>query len=635
MRGLAKGVHQTGATFRVQRTKGTHAVRASFKTRDQANAYSLAVEAAWAAGASAPSVHEFLLGYASSSEERAAATRQVPTRLDDLVETAICANRDNKHLDDGGVPKKQRGQWRSHGAFFNNVDVRNLTRQRVQEYALHLYGKRLSRSTANEHIRLVRMACDMAMELKLVPTNVAKGVVGHHQDNPLTPHDRVQPRPLTPTEVKALAAQFPDWLQVAVFLMYVGCLRISEVFGLELRDWDSSEQTLRVRRQGGLGKNEGRRDPYRTGEADGRLKNKSSRRTIPLPAQLAEVIDRHIEFVHGSRPADGPSEEQWLRRRLISTSIMNKPRQGVITQRWDAALHDVGLDFDTIGFKICRHFLRKAGSTVIGIGDIRGKLWSGYLGHQTPAEFGGSLTTVRHYFDLPDTELVAVANRWEEVIREDAGDLIITPEWSTTPHMTLQEAAVSLGVHETSVRALVNRGRVLLAPQDEVQDVRHRAGTRSFTERVMVSGPSVHAELERRQRLATRLTESDVMKQLGITRYHVQSLRDRGVLEAEQEQSRVWSFVREPVDALEVELGRERDDAHLFIGAAEAGAALGLTGYQFERVAGDRVAARTLIITQQKQYLRADVEILAQQQPRPRSARQVANTTRRPSAGAA
>jgi integrase len=418
-------------------------------------------------------VYEFQAAFTQPGARRIP-DEDAPTLLDDLVERAIVAHQANKHLDSDGVPKKQRAQWRKHGPFFGNPDVRNLTRERVHDFADHLYANRLERSTANEHLRLVRMACDMAMELKLTPTNVARGVVGCHQDNPRTQRDRVQPRPLTPTEVKTLAAQFPAWLRLGVLLMYVACLRISEVFGLELRDWDPVTQTLSVRRQGGLGKNEGKRDPYRAGEADGRLKTKSSRRRIPVASALAEVIDQHIEAQHGPRPLTADLELAWLKRRMISTAELPKPRQGVITDRWEEALHDVGLDFDSVGFKIGRHFLRKAGSTVIGIGDIRGKLWSSYLGHETPAEFGGSLTTVRHYFDLPDEELVAVAERWEQVIREDVGDLIISEEMANTPHMTRQEAALVLGVHQTQVAWLIKQGHLLLAPNHEVTDLRRK-----------------------------------------------------------------------------------------------------------------------------------------------------------------
>lgn len=56
---LEKGVTRTGETYRLQRQHRGHVVRASFTTREEANAYSLAVTAAWAAGAVPPSPEDF------------------------------------------------------------------------------------------------------------------------------------------------------------------------------------------------------------------------------------------------------------------------------------------------------------------------------------------------------------------------------------------------------------------------------------------------------------------------------------------------------------------------------------------------------------------------------------------------
>ena len=351
-----------------------------------------------------------------------------------------------------------RGQWGKRGGFFGNPDIRFLTRPQVREFARHLYEQRLSRATANEYLRLVRMACTYAIEAKVITSNVATGVVARHQDNPLRPHPVKQPKALTPAQAKALAAQFEPWLRVSIFLMYVGCLRLSEAFGIEIRDWDPVAQTLKVRRQGGLATNEGKRDPYRPDEAEGRLKNRSSRRTIPIPPMLGEVIDLHIAVYHGARPDDLDAAAAWEKIRLISTATIPNPLNTALDYRWDDALAAVGLDFATVGYRVNRQFLRSSGSTFIGVGNLRGKLWSGYMGHATPVEFGGSLTTVRHYFDLPDEELIAVADYWQELLTDAVGDLHIDEEWWSSPHVTVKEAATILGVHATQVGWLLRRG---------------------------------------------------------------------------------------------------------------------------------------------------------------------------------
>lgn len=606
---LEKGVSRTGETYRLQRQHNGHTIRASFATREQANAYSLALTAAWAAGALPLSPDDFEQTFAGPRKNRTIAP-EVPTRLNDLVEQALLTHQRNKHLADTWLAKP-RGQWGKHGDFFRNPDIRNLTRERVQAFSLHLYEARLSKSTAREYIRIVQRACDVAVELGLVPANVAAGVTGKKQDHPLQPHDRRRPRPITPAEVKALAAQFPDYLQLTVFLMYVACLRISEAFGIELRDWDPITHTLRIRRQGGLKKNEGKRDLQFVDEADGYLKNKSSRRTIPVAPALAEVIDRHIAEHHGSRPEPADLEALWLARRLISTPSMPTPRNTVLVNRWDRALKRTGLDFETLGFRVNRHFLRKSGSTVIGIGNIRGKLWSGYLGHKTPAEFGGALTTVQHYFDLPDEELVLVAERWEEVIREAVGDLVITEEWWSTPHMTMAEAAVALQVHPTHVGHLLRQGRLAEAAADEVAAWRHKAGKNSHENRQIIAGPSVQAEIERRARLRDRLTQKDVADELGLPFWQVRSLERRGLLRATQADDSIWNYDVESVREVAALLHHERSDGHLYVGSAVAAEMVGLSSYRFGRLCGHRCRQRVLLVTQQVQYLRADVEALA------------------------
>lgn len=607
------GVSITGATFRVQRQKAGHTIRASFVTREEANAYSLAVTAAWAAGALPPSPDEFQQAYVNPRSERKLPAN-VPTRLDDLVELALVMHQRNKHLGADWLAKP-RGQWGKQGRFFGNPDIRNLTRERVQEFSVHLYEQRLSKSTAREYLRLVDRACEMAMELKLVPANVASGVTGKVQDNPLRPHNRRRPRPITPAEAKALAAQFPGYLQLVVLLMYVACLRISEAFGIELRDWDPVAQTLHIRRQGGLKKNEDRRDPTFVDEADGFLKNKSSRRRIPVAPSLAEVIDRHIADHHGMRPDDPVLEWAWLNRRLISKPGRPKPRNTVVVDRWQRALEKTGLDFDTLGFHVDRHFLRKSGSTVIGVGDIRGKLWSGYLGHRTPAEFGGSLTTVQHYFDLPDEELVVVAERWEQVIRDSVGDLLIAEEWWSTPHMTIAEAACVLGVTPSQVTYLLGRGRLSEAAVEDVDSWRHLAGTNSHMNRRIISGASIQAELERRARRGATLTQVEAADELGLPVWYVKALEKRGVLRASREDEHSWNFdahsVREVADLLD----RERREAHLYVGVAEAAQRAGVPQHRFAVLFGDRCHQRILTVTQQVQYLRADVEGLSDQGP--------------------
>ncbi len=482
----------------------------------------------------------------------------------------------------------------------------------------HLHDdKRLSKKTVNMVLRLVRMGCDQAISDGVITSNVAKGITGMHQANPLRPRPRRKPRPLTPLEVKSFAAQFDPWLRIAILLMYVGCLRLSEVFGLELRDWDPATQMLAIRRQGGLKKNEGKRDPRRPDEADGQLKTNSSYRTIPLPPVLAEMLDEHIAVFHGSCPADSAPAAEWGTRRLIRTASIEKPRNTVLADRWDQALKRTGLDAETLGFSVNRHYLRRLGSTVIGVGNIRGKLWSAYLGHAIPAEFGGSLVTIQHYFDLPDEELRVIAEYWQRYLVASVGDLQIKDTWWSMPHLTMAEAARELGVHEVQVGWLVGRGRLRYAPDDEVSQWRRQAGIYRCDDRLMISGPSVVEERERRARFHDALTEKDVAAELGVGEHYVRRLRARGDLKAEKVNDQRWSFDRTSVDAVAEARARERQEAALYLSLSDAAALLRISQREVMVSVAPRVRSRVLITDGRVEYLRSDVESLAAGPARP------------------
>jgi hypothetical protein len=126
----------------------------------------------------------------------------------------------------------------------------------------------------------------------------------------------------------------------------------------------------------------------------------------------------------------------------------------------------------------------------------------------------------------------------------------------------------------------------------------------------MVSGPSVHAEMERRQRWASRLTEKDVARELGTSHHNVGCLRERGLLTAERGRDNVWSFDTDSVQAVAEALSKEREEAELYMAVGEAARRFGLAVYQFEKVFLERVRGRTLLVTRQRQYLRSDVEAL-------------------------
>ena len=107
---------------------------------------------------------------------------------------------------------------------------------------------------------------------------------------PAVPKSRqAQIPPATAEELQTIYAAMPDTTRIAVWLGAILDLRIGEVVSLQVQDWNSKTQTLRVCHsddgQGGLKA----------------TKTATSNTTQPVPPQLAKLID---EACRGKRPTD-------------------------------------------------------------------------------------------------------------------------------------------------------------------------------------------------------------------------------------------------------------------------------------------------------------------------------------------
>lgn len=107
---------------------------------------------------------------------------------------------------------------------------------------------------------------------------------------PAVPKSRqAQIPPATPEELQEIYANMPSTTRISVWLGAILDLRIGEVVSLQVQDWNSKTQTLRVCHsddgQGGLKA----------------TKTATSNTTQPVPPQLAKLID---EACRGKRPTD-------------------------------------------------------------------------------------------------------------------------------------------------------------------------------------------------------------------------------------------------------------------------------------------------------------------------------------------
>lgn len=95
--------------------------------------------------------------------------------------------------------------------------------------------------------------------------------------------------PISPEEIKGLAAEFPEYYRLALWLsLLAGGLRLGEVCALQLRDIDLSTLQLHVRHSVNRGTED--RGKYRLCEP----KTAGSKRIVPIPKPLVPLIEDHI-----------------------------------------------------------------------------------------------------------------------------------------------------------------------------------------------------------------------------------------------------------------------------------------------------------------------------------------------------
>lgn len=139
----------------------------------------------------------------------------------------------------------------------------------------------------------------------------------------------------TPVEVHAVVAELPVYYRAAVWVA-AGCgLRPQEVFGLELTHVDWLRRELRVRQQV--------RQPTGETRAVGRLKTKTSKRDVDLPAQVQEELARLVALkppqTRRMRDLTDPRKPFERDTQLLFTTARDRPvNRSNWSRVWRAAL---------------------------------------------------------------------------------------------------------------------------------------------------------------------------------------------------------------------------------------------------------------------------------------------------------
>ena len=272
-------------------------------------------------------------------------------------------------------PKVRRGyedNWRLRiQPKFGSWPIARIERQYIQEWVNEMTASGLAPRTVRWTHSVLRMVLDHAIADKQLygknPASLVRFV-------PLGETTHVY---LTSTEVERLAGLCGEQGDVVMILAYTG-LRFGELTGLNVEDVDSAARRIRVRRS--ITQLSGRL-------IEGPPKSKAGRRSVPIPARIAPILERRV----CGRPVGEPAItspkgarlgiENWKRAVKWRTRIIELGRP---TMR----VHDLRHTYASLA--------RSAGADL--------KLLQVTMGH-------ASITVTAHtYADLYDSDLDRVAD---------------------------------------------------------------------------------------------------------------------------------------------------------------------------------------------------------------------------------
>ena len=216
-----------------------------------------------------------------------------------------------------------------------------------------------------------------------------------------------------------IAKQLHIHHQFTFWIVRATGLRISEAFGLRLEDVIHLDDTtfLRVEVQGGRMFNvwgEGDGGDIEKTAVNKDLKNKSSKRLLPLPAQLASLVDVYVAAFH----ADDAEPSSPLIVGSLGTG------QSAFRTALSQASAAVGFDPEELGFHMNVHYFRHCLATDLA-SMKNGVARSAYLGHKIKANDGAAHMTEGYTHQRLDGSDPLVASTFlTKLIEEEIGQLI-------------------------------------------------------------------------------------------------------------------------------------------------------------------------------------------------------------------
>jgi integrase len=235
-----------------------------------------------------------------------------------------------------------------------DIELTKLSPGAIREWRATLVRADVGAATQAKAYRFVRVVLNTAVTDAKIATNPCQ-IRGAGSE-------RAAERPIaTPAEIMALADATPDEYRCMVLLAGFCALRLGEALGLHRRHVNLLHNTITI--EGQLQEFAGQGQVFR------RPKTDMGYRTIPLPATVADELQRHLE----NHAAPGPEG-------YLFTGALGGPlRRGVWQRTWTEARDQVGLPH------LRYHDLRHSALTLLSVAGGTLAEVQAHGGHASPA----------------------------------------------------------------------------------------------------------------------------------------------------------------------------------------------------------------------------------------------------------
>ena len=261
---------------------------------------------------------------------------------------------------------------------FSGVRLRDLKAKQIERWRDKMIDEGLSPVTVGKPMRFLSAVCARAVAVQDITHNPCKAVRPPRRS-------QVEPASLDAATVRRLAARLREseptpLITSAAIALYTG-MREGEICALTWTDIDLEDQIIHVRRAVGVGKG---------GDYLKVPKNESSRRDIPIPSELVDMLERRraVQLAEWAamRFKAGVSASQEDYEKIYVTGEVDGGHAvpATISRGWKQFAADNGI-YDTKGDRATFHTLRHSYASLLISQGYEAVTVAKLLGHAKPS----------------------------------------------------------------------------------------------------------------------------------------------------------------------------------------------------------------------------------------------------------